>query len=74
MPEGLRELLELVLTWSFAPLAAALLLVGVVGSGAWSPRWRRATWALGLALLAATLYLGVARHEWGEVLFNGQLL
>ncbi len=74
MPEGLRELLELVLTWSFVPLAAAAALVLAVGSGAWNTRWRRTMWVLGLTLLGVTLYLGVARHEWGEVLFNGQLL
>ncbi len=74
MPEGLRELLELVLTWSFVPLAAAVLLLLVVGSGAWHTRWRRTVWGLGLVLLGITLYLGIARHEWGEVLFNGQLL
>ncbi len=73
--EHWQELLDLVLDWTFVPLGLALLLAAVVGSGVWrGVRWRRAVWVLGVGLCAGTLYLGLQRHELGEVLFNGQLL
>ncbi len=72
--ETLQELLEVVLDWTFLPIGLSLLLVCVVGSGLWRTRWRRTAWLVGLVLLGASLFLGVQRHEWGEVLFNGQLL
>ena len=68
------ELLDVVMQWSFLPLGAAILLLGTLGAGLRKTRWERTAWVLGLLLLGATLYLGVERHEWGEVLFNGQLL
>jgi hypothetical protein len=69
-----EELLEVVLEWSFAPLAIAVLLLVTVGAGHWTTRWKRSAWVLGLALFGFCVYFGVGRHEWGEVLFNGQLL
>ncbi|GAB4260931.1 MAG: hypothetical protein Kow0092_10080 [Deferrisomatales bacterium] len=72
--ESLQELLELVLDWSFLPVALGLVLLTTVGSGWWTPRWRRTIWMVGVVLMGVTLYLGIQRHEWGEVLFNGQLL
>ncbi len=72
--EALQEFLEVVLEWSFLPLAAVILLLGVVGSGLWNPAWKRSAWLFGLVCLAVAFYFGIQRHEWGEVLFNGQLL
>jgi hypothetical protein len=72
--ESLQELLEVVLDWQFLPLAVAMLLVSIVGSGLWNARWRRTAWLACLGLLALAFYFGIQRHEWGEVLFNGQLL
>ncbi len=72
--ESLLELRDLVLTWEFLPVAAVFLLLFTVGSGAWKTRWRKTCWVLGFLLLGASFAVGVQRHEWGEVLFNGQLL
>ncbi|GAB6062526.1 hypothetical protein [Deferrisoma camini] len=72
--ENWLEFWELAATWTFVPLLAAIVLLVTVGTGWWKPRWPRLMWVLGLALVATSLYLGVARGEWGETLFNGQLL
>ncbi len=72
--DNLLELYEVVASWSFLPLGLAIVFVATVGAGLWQTRWRRIAWLLGLGLFGATFYLGIARHEWGEVLFNGQLL
>ncbi|MEW6487311.1 MAG: hypothetical protein AB1578_05265 [Thermodesulfobacteriota bacterium] len=72
--EDLLEFLEAANNWASVPLGLALLLLVTAGSGLWRSRWKKALWGAGLLLLAATFYFGVARHEWGEVLFNGQLL
>ena len=57
-----------------AYVALGLLLLCVVGSGGWRTRWRKSFLLLGLVLWGFALYFGIQRHEWGEVLFNGQLL
>lgn len=72
--ESLLELRDLVLTWTFVPVALMFLLLATVGSGAWKVRWRRTVWIVGFLLLGASFAIGIQRHEWGEVLFNGQLL
>jgi hypothetical protein len=72
--EILGDLLEVIIDWSFIPLALAVLLVSVVGSGLWNAQWKRTVWVVGLSLLAVAFYFGVQRHEVDEVLFNGQLL
>lgn len=72
--ESLEELLNAILDWTFLPLGLAVVILSAVGSGLWSTRWSRTVWALGLVLMGLTLYFGISRHEWGEVLFNGQLL
>lgn len=72
--ESLLELRDLVLTWEFLPVACVFLLLFAVGSGAWRPRWRRTVWLLSFLLLGVSFAVGIQRHEWGEVLFNGQLL
>lgn len=72
--ENLQELYRVVTEWSILPLALGLLLVLTVGTGLWQVKWRRTAWLLGLVLFGVTFYLGITRQEWGEVLFNGQLL
>lgn len=72
--EQWQEFLEVVLEWSFVPVGVAILLLVTVGTGLWKTRKGRSAWLIGLLLLGFTLYFGVQRHEWGEVLFNGQLL
>ena len=68
------EILSVILEWSFLPVGCVLVLVSLVGSGLLEVKWKKTVWLLGLGLLAAAFILGVERHEWGEVLFNGQLL
>jgi hypothetical protein len=72
--ESLLELRDLVVAWEFLPVGLVFLLLFTVGSGAWKPRWRKTFWMLGFLLLGASFAVGIQRHEWGEVLFNGQLL
>ena len=72
--ESLLELRDLVLTWEFVPVAVVFVMLLTVGAGAWKTRWGKTLWVLGLALLGVSFAVGVQRHEWGEVLFNGQLL
>lgn len=72
--EHWEELLDLVLEWTFVPLGLSFLLLLTAGSGLWKPRLKRTVWVVGLVLMGVAAYLGVDRHEWGEVLFNGQLL
>ena len=72
--ESMWELVEVILEWSFLPVACVIVLVSLVGSGLWEVRWKRSIWLLGLGLCGLAFILGVERHEWGEVLFNGQLL
>ncbi len=72
--ESWEEFLEVALEWPFLSVVLALLLVVTVGAGHLNPRWRRSVWTVGLVLFGFCLYFGVGRHEWGEVLFNGQLL
>ena len=72
--QDLLEFLDAASNWASVPLGLAVLLFITAGSGLWAPRWKMAVWAAGLVLLAVTFYFEITRHEWGEVLFNGQLL
>lgn len=72
--EHWEEFLDVVLEWSFVPVGVAILLLITAGTGLWKTRRKRSAWLVGLILLGFALYFGVQRHEWGEVLFNGQLL
>ena len=49
-------------------------MVLTVGIGAVRTRLPRSLFLLSLGLFGVALYFGLGRHEWGEVLFNGQLL
>ncbi len=72
--ESWHDLLEVVFEWPFLGLAALILLLASVGAGLWPGRWRGAAWVVGLLLLGLSLSVGLGRHEWRDVLFNGQLL
>jgi len=72
--ESLLELWELISEPSFLPIVGLLLLLVTVGTGWLRNRLPRSLLVLGLGLAGVTLYFGLTRHEWGEVLFNGQLL
>lgn len=72
--ESLLELYELISERTFIPVALALLLVVTVGTGMVRNRLPRSLFLVSLGLLGVALYFGMDRHEWGEVLFNGQLL
>jgi hypothetical protein len=72
--EALLEFLDAANTWASVPLGLAILLLLTAGSGLWKPRGKRLVWGFGLIVLGLSFYFGVSRHEWGEVLFNGQLL
>lgn len=72
--ESLLELWELISEPSFLPIVGLLLLLVTVGTGWLGNRLPRSLLVLGLGLAGVTLYFGLTRHEWGEVLFNGQLL
>ncbi len=72
--ESLRELKDLLISWSFLPLALAIAVLLTAGTGAWKPRFGKILWIATAGLLATAFVLGLRRHEWGEVMFNGQLL
>ena len=72
--ESLLELYDLIAEPIFISVALALLLVVTVGTGVVRNRVPRSWFFLTIGLMGVTLYFGLGRHEWGEVLFNGQLL
>ena len=72
--EDILEFLDAANNWASIPLGLAILLLLTAGSGLWKPRWIRLIWGFGFVVLALSFYFGVSRHEWSEVLFNGQLL
>ena len=74
MEEGWLELWELISERTFLPVAVATLLTLLVGTGMVRNRLPRSLFLLSLGLFGVALYFGLGRHEWGEVLFNGQLL
>ncbi len=72
--ESWLEFWDAAVTWMSVPLALTIALLITAGTGLWKPRRRALVWIVGLVLVATSLYLGVSRGEWGETLFNGQLL
>ncbi|MDF1555906.1 MAG: hypothetical protein P1P84_22720 [Deferrisomatales bacterium] len=72
--ESLLELYELISERTFIPIALSLLLAVTVGTGMLRNRLPRVLVLVTLGLAGVALYFGLGRHEWGEVLFNGQLL
>jgi hypothetical protein len=74
LTQAWQDLIAVVLEWDFVNLAAALVVILVVGTGLWRMRYRGIAWGIALGALWAALHTGVGREEWGEVLFNGTLL
>lgn len=72
--ESLLELYEVISERTFLAIALSLLLVLTVGTGMLRNRLPRSLFLVSLGLAGVALYFGLGRHEWGEVLFNGQLL
>ncbi len=72
--EDLLEFLEAAANWASIPLGLVILVLATAGAGLWKPRWRRTLWAVSVVLVVLSFYFGVSRGEWGETLFNGQLL
>jgi hypothetical protein len=72
--EDLLEFLDAANNWASVPLGLAVLLLITAGSGLWRSRWKKTLWGAGLIMVALSFYFGVSRGEWGEILFNGQLL
>jgi len=72
--EGLQEILELVLDWNFVNVAIILLIILSSGTGLYRSRRKGIVWGVALAVLWATLHVGIGRDEFGEVFFNGTLL
>lgn len=56
------------------PYVLAIFLFAFAILFASSATWTWVEWSCVLGLLFLALYSGIDRHEWGEVLFNGQLL
>ena len=72
--ESLLELYELIAESTFIPVALLLLVLVTVGIGVVRNRFPRSLFLATLIALGVAMYFGLGRHEWGEVLFNGQLL
>ncbi|PLX46307.1 MAG: hypothetical protein C0609_00830 [Deltaproteobacteria bacterium] len=72
--EEAEELLDLIWDWNFVNIAAAALIILVVGTGILRTKYKGVVWGISIAVLWAALHVGIGRHEWGEVFFNGTLL
>lgn len=74
LAESWKDFVTVAWEWDFVNLAVALLVILLIGSGLIKSRIRSVAWGIALAVLWSALHAGVARSEWGEVLFNGTLL
>lgn len=72
--ESWKDFVTVAVEWDFVNIAVAILVIVLVGSGLVRSRVRSIAWGIALAVLWSALHAGVARNEWGEVLFNGTLL
>ncbi len=72
--ESVSELVELFWDWNFVNIAVATLIVVLVGSGLIRTKYKGVIWGVAIAVLWAALHVGIGRHEFGEVFFNGTLL
>jgi len=68
------DLTDVAIEWDFVNIAVAIAVILLVGSGLLKNRLKSVAWGIAMAALWASLHAGVARDEWGEVLFNGTLL
>ena len=72
--ESWKEFLTVAYEWDFVNFGVILAVILLVGSGLVKSRVRSVAWGIALAALWSALHAGIARKEWGEVLFNGTLL
>jgi hypothetical protein len=72
--ESIADLVELLWDWNFVNIAMGLLIIILVGSGLIRTKYKGVIWGVAIAVLWAALHVGIGRHEWGEVFFNGTLL
>lgn len=72
--ESWKDFVTVAVEWDFVNIAVAMLVIVLVGSGLIRSRVKSIAWGIALAVLWSALHAGVARNEWGEVLFNGTLL
>jgi hypothetical protein len=69
-----EEVVELVWDWNFANVAVIIAVIALIGSGIWRTRHKSIAWGIALAVMWTAFHIGIGRHEWGEVMFNGTLL
>ncbi|TAL17617.1 hypothetical protein EPN96_04685 [bacterium] len=72
--ESIADLVELLWDWNFVNIGVAALIIIIVGSGLIRTKYKGVIWGVAIAVLWAALHVGIGRHEWGEVFFNGTLL
>lgn len=72
--ESWKDFMNVVLEWDFVNIAIAVMVILLIGSGLIKSKIRSVAWGIALAALWSALHVGIARKEWGEVLFNGTLL
>lgn len=74
LTESWNEFLLVALEWDFVNFGVILAVILLIGSGLVRSRVKSVAWGIALAALWSALHAGIARKEWGEVLFNGTLL
>lgn len=72
--ESWTEFLNVAIEWDFVNVVVAMVIILLIGSGLIRSRVRSIAWGVAMAVFWSALHAGVARNEWGEVLFNGTLL
>lgn len=68
------DLQDVVVEWDFVNVVVAVSVIMLIGSGLLRTKFKGLAWGIAMAALWSALHAGVARDEWGEVLFNGTLL
>lgn len=69
-----EEVAELIWDWNFANVSVIIASLLLIGSGIWRVRYKSVAWGVALAMMWGAFHIGLGRHEWGEVFFNGTLL
>lgn len=72
--ESILELIEIFTDWTIIPVVLIFFVLSALGTGLLESKHRKTALFVGVALAVAMFYFGIDRHEWGEVMFNGQLL
>lgn len=74
LTECWNDFVTVALEWDFVNFGVLLVVILLIGSGLIRSRVRSVAWGVALAVIWSALHAGIARNEWGEVLFNGTLL